>query len=246
MTDYPEFDYKSKTITCPYPEGDMQYDGRIVYGVSKNVDKKVLKGKTYRFNRIERQKEYKYIWREHGDLAGEIEYKYINGKKLMTQHDFNLDSIFINARQWYYINERFGFLVEYPSFMECLEADNGDGATFSFLDICYRVWGGLNLTNEALSDVCTPKERSYYTPQSYLRKKYPNVREKKMGKDFYSVAIEKNGHGYFEKGILYNDKDTGTWLRLSLDYPISKKKMVKPLLDYIDNYREKRSIGWYN
>jgi hypothetical protein len=35
MTDYPEFDFKKKTITCPYPEGEMKYEGCIIFGISK-------------------------------------------------------------------------------------------------------------------------------------------------------------------------------------------------------------------
>ena len=30
MTDYPKFDYKKKTISCPYPEGEMKYAGRVI------------------------------------------------------------------------------------------------------------------------------------------------------------------------------------------------------------------------
>ncbi len=39
MTDYPEFDYKKKTIDCPYPEGPggMGYMGRTIYGISKKT-----------------------------------------------------------------------------------------------------------------------------------------------------------------------------------------------------------------
>ena len=35
MTDYPEFDFNKKTISCPYPEGGLSYGGRIIFGVSK-------------------------------------------------------------------------------------------------------------------------------------------------------------------------------------------------------------------
>ena len=30
MTDYPEFDYKKKTISCTYPEGELTWDGRTI------------------------------------------------------------------------------------------------------------------------------------------------------------------------------------------------------------------------
>lgn len=100
MTDYPVFNYKTKTITCPYPEGSMQYEGRVVYGVSRDKDVNVVHGEKHYFNHIEPQKEYKYVWRENGDLAGEIQYNYIGCRKVMAQHDLNLDSIFIDARKW--------------------------------------------------------------------------------------------------------------------------------------------------
>lgn len=60
MTDYPEFDFKKKTITCPYPEGPggLPYLGQIIYGVSKKQkDTVVVNGKKHLFNHIEKIKE---------------------------------------------------------------------------------------------------------------------------------------------------------------------------------------------
>lgn len=54
MTDYPEFDYKAKTISCPYPEGETIGSGRTVYGVSKTrKDTVVVNGKKHLFNHME-------------------------------------------------------------------------------------------------------------------------------------------------------------------------------------------------
>lgn len=63
MTDHPEFDYKKKTISCPYPEGPggLGYEGRIIYGVSKKQkDTVVVNGREHFFNHIERIREIKY------------------------------------------------------------------------------------------------------------------------------------------------------------------------------------------
>ena len=63
MTDYPEFDYKKRTISCPYPEGPggLSYEGRIIYGISKTQkDTVVVNGRKHFFNHIERIKEIKY------------------------------------------------------------------------------------------------------------------------------------------------------------------------------------------
>lgn len=61
MTDYPEFDYKAKTISCPCPEGEMTYGSRIIYGVSKKEkDIVVVNGKKHYFNHMEVIKEIKY------------------------------------------------------------------------------------------------------------------------------------------------------------------------------------------
>lgn len=61
MTDYPEFDYKAKTISCPYPEGEMTYGSRIIYSVSKKEkDTIVVNGKTHYYNHIEKIKEIEY------------------------------------------------------------------------------------------------------------------------------------------------------------------------------------------
>ena len=60
MTDYPEFDYKKKTISCPYPEGEMKYAGRIIYGVSKKEkDTVIVNGKKDLFNHMEVIKDVK-------------------------------------------------------------------------------------------------------------------------------------------------------------------------------------------
>ena len=54
MTDYPEFDYKRKTITCPYPEGELKMVGQTIYGVSKTKkDTVVLNGREHYYNHME-------------------------------------------------------------------------------------------------------------------------------------------------------------------------------------------------
>lgn len=63
MTDYPEFDYKNKTISCPYPEGPggLPYIGQIIYGISKRQkDTVVVNGRKHLFNHIEKIKEIKF------------------------------------------------------------------------------------------------------------------------------------------------------------------------------------------
>jgi len=61
MTDYPEFDYKKKTISCPYPEGELTWAGRTIYGISKTrKDTVVVNGKKHLFNHMEVIKEIKF------------------------------------------------------------------------------------------------------------------------------------------------------------------------------------------
>ena len=63
MTDYPEFDYKTKTITCPYPEGQggLGYEGQVIYGISKTrKDIVVVDGKKHLFNHMEVIEEIKF------------------------------------------------------------------------------------------------------------------------------------------------------------------------------------------
>lgn len=61
MTDYPEFDFKKKTISCPYPERELHYVGRTIYGISKKQkDTIIVNGRKHFFNHIERIKEIKY------------------------------------------------------------------------------------------------------------------------------------------------------------------------------------------
>ena len=61
MTDYPEFDFKKKTISCPYPEGELKWAGRTIYGVSKkHKDTVGVNGKKHLFNHMEVIKEIKF------------------------------------------------------------------------------------------------------------------------------------------------------------------------------------------
>ena len=54
-------DYKKKMISCPYPEGEMKYAGRIIYGVSKKEkDTVIVNGKKDLFNHMEVIKDVKY------------------------------------------------------------------------------------------------------------------------------------------------------------------------------------------
>ena len=61
MTDYPEFDFKNKTISCPYPEGELKWVGRIIYGISRTQKDTVeVNGKKYYFNHMEKIDEEVY------------------------------------------------------------------------------------------------------------------------------------------------------------------------------------------
>lgn len=63
MTDYPEFDRNTRTISCPYPEGPggLPYAGRIIYGISKmRKDTVQIHDSKYYFNHMEVVKRIKY------------------------------------------------------------------------------------------------------------------------------------------------------------------------------------------
>lgn len=63
MTDYLEFDFQKKTISCPYPEGSggLPYEGRTIYGISKKQkDTIIVNGKKHYFNHLEVIEEIKY------------------------------------------------------------------------------------------------------------------------------------------------------------------------------------------
>lgn len=55
MTDYPEFDFNKKTISCPYPEGERMYEGRIIYGVSQKKKDVItaVNGSNFKFNHLD-------------------------------------------------------------------------------------------------------------------------------------------------------------------------------------------------
>ena len=52
MTDYPIFDFKRKTITCPLAEGEIRNWGYALYGIGKKKDVVVVNGRKHYFNKI--------------------------------------------------------------------------------------------------------------------------------------------------------------------------------------------------
>lgn len=62
MTDYPEFDFKKKTITCVIPEGSVGENGEVItYGISKKQkDTVIVNGRKHYFNPMEVIDEIEY------------------------------------------------------------------------------------------------------------------------------------------------------------------------------------------
>ena len=62
MTDYPEFDFKKKTITCVIPEGSVGENGEVItYGISKKQkDTVIVNGRKHYFNSMEVIEEIEY------------------------------------------------------------------------------------------------------------------------------------------------------------------------------------------
>lgn len=61
MTDVPIFDYRKKTVTCPYPEGEFKRIGQKVYAVSrKKKDIIKINGRNHYFNHLVLVRDEKY------------------------------------------------------------------------------------------------------------------------------------------------------------------------------------------
>lgn len=60
MTDYPRFDYRKKTISCPIPEGEVKYDKMVIYGISTEKEKIIVDGRNHYFNKLEKIKLLKF------------------------------------------------------------------------------------------------------------------------------------------------------------------------------------------
>ena len=61
MADYPKVSFRKKMISCPYPEGEMTYEGMVTYGISKSrKDTIVVNGRTHCFNHLDTIKTIKY------------------------------------------------------------------------------------------------------------------------------------------------------------------------------------------
>ena len=60
MTDYPRFDYRKKTISCPIPEGELKYNKMVIYGISTEKEKIIVYGRNHYFNKLEKIKLLKF------------------------------------------------------------------------------------------------------------------------------------------------------------------------------------------
>ncbi|MBX3292174.1 MAG: hypothetical protein KF881_04670 [Acidobacteria bacterium] len=125
-----------------------------------------------------------------------------------------------------YVNDRFEFLVEYPSSILTPQRppENGDGRTFKSKDnkIEMRVWG----QNNALF-------RSVEEQFAEAKRQCGKTNYERVGAMLFAFSCVKNGRVIYQK-TLYRESDD-VFINFLIDYPLREKKRFDPIVTRIAN-----------
>lgn len=118
-----------------------------------------------------------------------------------------------------YTNERFGFSIEYPDYLEVLlDPDNGDGIKVGDKDLRLTVSGSYNVLNE------TPESM-----EEEIVKTKSNISYKEKGKDFFVASWLEGDKVIYEYRKVGKNMIQG----FILEYNESKIKEFEPIVNKI-------------
>ncbi|QQS32428.1 MAG: hypothetical protein IPM50_12290 [Acidobacteriota bacterium] len=141
---------------------------------------------------------------------------------------FSFLALSISAQVKYtsYVNDRFEFLVEYPSSLLSPQAPpaNGDGRTFMSKDkkVEMRAWGENNALFRSIEVQFTEAKRQC-GKTSYER----------VGAMLFAFSCVKNGRVIYQK-TLYRESDD-VYINFLIEYPLREKKRFDPIVTRIAN-----------
>lgn len=118
-----------------------------------------------------------------------------------------------------YINERFGFSIEYPDYLEVIvDPDNGDGIKVGDKDLKLTVSGSYNVLSE------TPESM-----EEEIVKTKSNISYKEKGKDFFVASWLEGDKVIYEYRKVGENMIQG----FILEYNESKIKEFEPIVNKI-------------
>jgi hypothetical protein len=125
-----------------------------------------------------------------------------------------------------YLNERFRFMVEYPSSLLLPQPPpaNGDGRTFMSKDkkVEMRVWGQNNALDRTLEEQFADAKRQC-GKTSYER----------VSAMLFAFSCTRNGRIFYQK-TLYRESDD-VFINFLIEYPLREKKRFDPIVKRIAN-----------
>lgn len=125
-----------------------------------------------------------------------------------------------------YYNARWGFSIDYPSFMTLDPAPtNGDGQIFRHGDAEMRVYGGFDMTEDNIS------------PKEIVKRDFEGHKTKTdtytLRKNNYYVlsGIGEDGKIYYMKRVLHTKAAT-VWYTYLITYPVEEKEFYDPIIKH--------------
>lgn len=125
-----------------------------------------------------------------------------------------------------YVNDRFEFLIEYPSSLLSPQPppENGDGRTFMSKDkkVEMRVWGQNNALSRSV-------EEQFAEAKGQCRK----TSFERVGAMLFAFSCVKSGRIIYQK-TLYRESDD-VFINFLIEYPLREKKRFDPIVTRIAN-----------
>ena len=141
-----------------------------------------------------------------------------------TYKDNNVSSNNLRKNIWEnvsyktYINDRFGYRIDYPSLLKVSKkADNNDGCSFSYGGLTITVFGIYNTLFRSVNE-------------QYQEDQKPTDTYKVIRNDwFVRSGVDDKGYIYYQKSMLKND----IWYTVILEYPKSMKEDLEKVVNRV-------------
>lgn len=131
-----------------------------------------------------------------------------------------------NVKYETYYNDRFGFLIDYPSFMTLdPPPTNSDGQIFRHGNVEMRAYGRFDMTEDDI------------TKEEIVKREFEASKKKTdtntLLKDNYYVVsgVDKDGMIYYMKRILHTKAAT-VWYTYLITYPADEKEFYDPIIKH--------------
>lgn len=139
-----------------------------------------------------------------------------NGNKNDKAKTIESDSL-TNVKYETYYNDRFGFLIDYPSFMTLdPPPTNSDGQIFRHGNVEMRAYGGFDMTEDDIT-------KEEIVKREFEASKRETDTYTLLKDNYYVVSgVDKDGMKYFMKRTLHTNAAT-VWYTYYIKFPVDEK-----------------------